>query len=67
MRVVISSMQQHIKEGNIKDVHHISSKQKVADILTKKGVSSNLLLETLRTGSLKTPEDLQDGPSPDIA
>ena len=63
MRVVVSSMQQKIKEGKIKDVFHIGSKEQIADILTKKGVSNHLLLETLKTGSFKTPEDLQNGQS----
>ena len=36
MRVVISSMQQHLKEGKIKNVFHISSNDQIADILTKK-------------------------------
>ena len=57
MRVVISSIQQNIKNGIIKSVTHVSSKQQLADIFTKKGVSSHSLLSVIEDGSLtpKTP------------
>ena len=53
MRVVISSLQQHMKTGRIKNIQHVTSKQQLADIFTKKGVSSDLILDTVTSGSLK--------------
>ena len=52
MRVVISSLQQMIKSGRIESIHHVNSKDQVADIFTKKGVCSNLILDTVSSGTL---------------
>ena len=50
MRVVISSLQQHMRTGRIKNIQHVSSKQQLADIFMKKGVSSDLILDTVTSG-----------------
>ena len=52
MRVVISSIQQYMKNGTIKDVHHVSSKDQLGDVFTKKGVSSNNIIRTVSQGIL---------------
>ena len=67
MRVVISSLQQHLKMKRIKDVEHVSSKEQIADVLTKKGVANNLILETLETGKLQNSNSIrsQSGPKDD--
>ena len=60
MRVVISGLQQKLKDGSIEDIKHVSSKEQLADILTKKGVNNNLLVETLEKGYLPhNSEDLE--------
>ena len=53
MRVIISSLQQHIRNGRIKDIHHVNSKQQLADIFTKKGVSSEYILDSVSSGTLE--------------
>ena len=58
MRVVISSLQQHVKSGRIRDIVHVKSGDQIADVFTKKGVSTEKILKTVRIGSLKN-EDLQ--------
>ena len=52
MRIVISSLQQKLKERIIEDVSHVSSQNQLADILTKKGVSNYALLKTLEEGKI---------------
>ena len=52
MRVVISSIQQHMRDGIISDVRHVRSKDQLADIFTKKGVSCDRLLEVIHGGNL---------------
>ena len=52
MRVVISRIQQLIEDKTIKDIVHVSSKDQIADILTKKGVSSERIVNTLKTGKI---------------
>ena len=54
MRLVISSIQQSIDDGTISDVIHVSTKDQLADIFTKKGVKSDKLLECLASGNLTT-------------
>ena len=51
----------------IKDVEHVSSKEQIADVLTKKGVANNLILETLETGKLQNSNSIrsQSGPKDD--
>ena len=52
MRVVISSIQQHIQNKVLTDVQHVSSKDNLSDIFTKKGVATDRILETLHHSSL---------------
>ena len=52
MRVVISSLQQHMKTGRIKQINHVNSKQQLADVFTKKGVSTDFILDTVTSGVL---------------
>ena len=52
MRLVISSIQQSMKDGTISDVLHVNSQNQLADIFTKKGVNSEKLLECLAKGNL---------------
>ena len=53
MRVVISSIQQHLQNGIVKDVHHVKSQENVADIFTKKGVDNTRIKEVLHFGNLR--------------
>ena len=50
MRVVVSSLQQKIKSGRIKNVFHVQSSNQLADVLTKKGVSKENILNTVKQG-----------------
>ena len=52
MRVVISSLQQLMKSGQIKAIHHVQTKSQIADVFTKKGVSSDLILDTVTNGTM---------------
>ena len=52
MRVVISSIQQQMKRGRIKTIKHVNSKQQLADVMTKKGVSPDNILDIVTRGTL---------------
>ena len=52
VRLVISTIQQSINDGTISDIIHVSTKDQLADIFTKKGVNSEILLRRLASGSL---------------
>ena len=52
MRLVISSIQQSINNGTISNVIHVSSKDQLADMFTKKGVNSEKLMNCLKSGNL---------------
>ena len=52
MRVVLSSIQQHLQNKILTKVHHVKSKDNVADVFTKKGVNTERLLKVLKNGSL---------------
>ena len=52
MRVVISSIQQHLQKKVLTEVHHVVSKDNIADIFTKNGVNTDRILNVLKTGSL---------------
>ena len=54
MRLVISSLQQSIEDGIVSNVLHVSTKNQIADIFTKKGVNSEKLLECLATVNLSS-------------
>ena len=53
MRVVISKIQEHISNGAVFDVRHVTSKDQLGDVLTKKGVCSEKILSVLQTGKLQ--------------
>ena len=52
MRVVVSSIQQHLQQKIVQEVHHVKSSDNVADVFTKKGVAPERILQVLKTGSL---------------
>ena len=52
---MISSIQQYMKMGTIRDVQHVSSSDQLADILTKKGVSSEKIIRAISKGVLEPP------------
>ena len=52
MRVVISSLQQKIKNGRIREINHVKSHQQLADVFTKKGVNPDLIIDTVSSGTL---------------
>ena len=54
MRVVISSLQQHLQNGILSEIRHVQSEDNTADIFTKKGVNPARILQILETGSLFT-------------
>ena len=41
MRVVISSIQQHLQDKILTDIHHVKSEDNIADIFTKAGVKTD--------------------------
>ena len=51
--VVISKIQEHISNGAVFDVRHVTSKDQLGDVLTKKGVCSEKILSVLQTGKLQ--------------
>ena len=53
----MSSIQQRIKEGIIKDIHHIKSEQQLGDTFTKKSVKSYKLIKAV---SRETIEDFEE-------
>ena len=52
MRVVVSSIQQHLQNGILTDIHKVKSKENIADVFTKAGVNTDRVLTVLRHGSL---------------
>ena len=58
MRVVVSRIQQLIKDNTIMDVIHVKTKDQVADILTKKGVSSEKIRQILKEGKVSFFEEI---------
>jgi hypothetical protein len=52
MRVVISSIQQHIANKTIQDIKHVKSEDQLADVFTKQGVSSERILKAVKHGTL---------------
>ena len=65
MRVVISSIQQHLQNGILSEIHHVQSKDNIADVFTKAGVNTDRVFNVLRNGSLlyrnKTGESKGNG------
>ena len=52
MRVVVPSLQQHLQQKIVSDVHHVKSSDNIADVFTKKGVATDRILNVLKNGSL---------------
>ena len=52
MRVVISSLQQHLNDNTVKDIIHVKSKDQLGDIFTKKGVSAERILNVVKKGTI---------------
>ena len=57
MRVVLSSLQQQMKNGRIEEIRHVKSQNQLADIMTKKGVSADFIIDTVSNGTLKVDEN----------
>ena len=53
MQVIVSSLQQQMRNKRIKEIHHVRSNQQIADVFTKKGVSSDKILDTVSSGTLE--------------
>ena len=58
MRVVISSIQQNIKQKWIKEILHVKSRDQIADVFTKSGVNTNGILNVIQNGTLTKKQDL---------
>ena len=56
MRVIISSLQQNMRKGRIREIRHVTSRQQLADVLTKKGVSADSIIDTVSSGTLERDE-----------
>ena len=52
MRVVISSIQQHLQTKTLTEIHHVTSKDNIADTFTKSGVNTGRILNVLHNSSL---------------
>ena len=52
MRVVISSIQEHLQNKILTEIHHVKSKDNIADVFTKNGVNTDRILNVLKNGSL---------------
>ena len=52
MRVVISSIQQHLQNKTLTEIHHVVSRDNIADIFTKSGVNTETVLNVLKNCSL---------------
>ena len=52
MRVVVSSLQQHLQQKIVKEVNHVKSADNIADVFTKNGVNTNRIVQVLKSGSL---------------
>ena len=59
MRLVISSIQEKIREGIVSAIEHVSSEEQLADVFTKKGAKSDILLEVLDSGNLSLSKQKQ--------
>ena len=69
MRVIISVIQQYLRNGTIQNIHHVNSHQQVAYIFTKYGVKSNNIKEAVSNGdlsflTLRVPEEGVNLPIP---
>ena len=59
MRLVISSIQQSIRDGKVSDINHVSSENQLADAFTKKGAKIETLLEVLNSGNLRATQNIK--------
>ena len=57
MRVVISSIQQNLKNKRIKNIYHVKSCDQIADVFTKSGVNTERILSAIQNGTLKIKQD----------
>ena len=61
MRVVISNLQQLVKNKVITKISHVPSKEQLADAFTKKGAYTTHLLECLSKGTVDEQEKDEEG------
>ena len=54
MRVVISCIQQYLKNGTIKQINHVRSQQQLADVFTKYGVSKFNIMDVVSHGKIES-------------
>ena len=52
MRVVVSSIQQHLQNKILTEVYHVKSKDNIADVFTKTGLNPERVLTALKNSSL---------------
>ena len=52
MRVVVSSIQQHLQNKILTEVYHVKSKDNIADVFTKTGVNPDRVPIALKSSSL---------------
>ena len=53
MRVVVSSIQQQMKSGIIKDIFHVKTQDQLADVFTKKGVKCQTIIDAVSKGKIE--------------
>ena len=56
MRILLSCIQQYIKTGVIKEINHVSSKNQLGDIFTKRGVLNQNIIHAVSQGTLHFPK-----------
>ena len=63
MRVIISVIQQYLKNGTIQDIRHVKTNQQITNIFTKKGVQSYNITHAISYGNLHclTPHNSEEG------
>ena len=57
MRVVISSIQQNLKNQRIKEVFHVKSCDQLADVFTKSNVNTDGILNVIQKNTLLKQHD----------
>ena len=63
MRVILSVIQQYLKNGTIQDIRHVKTNQQITNIFTKKGVQSYNIKHAVSNGNLHcwTPHNSEEG------
>ena len=64
MRVVISSIQQNLKNKRIKEIFHVKSSDQLADVFTKSGVKADGILSVIKHGTLENKQDQMSSDMP---